>query len=245
MLDERLARRNRRSEEERARRGTGGSAGAAAEEAPRRAWLTGLERDAIEQSEGGGRGRRTFLKERNKLPLNVRYGAMPRTLNQSYGWALLNNDERDELVDYCRAVQGQQRGTDAVPPSDVTRSAGLPAIRATRPRFVSEFVSADVARRSQIPNEFASMSARPNDSVPFALSVIDAPASGSSKSAAAGNAAAVAADHPASGNLADASAQWFRSQSDSHRHARGDFRKRTFHTGTLRARGVFPSTEFV
>ena len=258
VRDERLSKRNRQSEAEReskrrVRDNGGGDADAlpsAAQPAsellaPRRVFLSPVEQAALQQSEGGGRGRVAFLKERNKLPLNVRYGLMARTSQQQYGWALLNNDHRDELVEHCRHVQyataAAANATAAASPSaggggglgvfSSSTTTTLPplagATTTTRQPFVSEFVSAEVARRSQIPPEYASLGARPNNTVPFALSVV----------ANVGNNAAF-------DRLASESVAVEPRQSDSHRHARGDFRKRTFNAGMSRATGVFPTSEF-
>lgn len=198
----------------------------------RRNFLTEVERETLVESEGGGRGRVAFLKERNKLPLNVRYGGMPRTSNQMYGHGQLNNDHREELTEYCRDVQRSSKGIS------------LPELQRRPPqagKFVSEFVPAEIARQCQIPPEFAALTARPNKSIPFALSIIDGPGSVNDPAVTAGGnpisdaEAAVAAASQAAAE---------KRQSDQHRHARGDFRKRTF-TANTRATGIFPGGEWV
>jgi hypothetical protein len=234
----------------------------------KRQWLSDVEKDVLFGSEGGGRGKAAFMKERNKLPLNVRYGLIPRTAAQQYGWGQLNNDHYEELVASC-AKRQQVQG----PSSSTTLTTSLPdihnhnngsnnnnnastGIRAQRWKiqqeqqipFVSEFVSADVARQSQIPPEFASLGARPNGSTPFALTVLGLDSKGNKQVddtvsshyySAASNATTTTGN-----SLALISVDDDRKQSVSHRHARGDFRKRTFAAST-RATGVFPTTEFV
>lgn len=209
-----------------------------------REWLSDYERDVLRQSEGGGRGRVAFMKERNKLPLNVRHGLMARTSNQQYGWAQLNNDNYEDLRESCKLRQ-QLEGT--LLPDIKQSSSAIQRQRATvamqqRVPFVSEYVSADVARQSQIPPEYASLGARPNGSIPFALSVIGAGEKKSTKSGAAdGN---ETNNNNNKTDLASFTLGVEQKQGATHRHARGDFRKRTFAAST-RATGVFPGNDAV
>ena len=218
-----------------------------------REWLSDVEKDVPLQSEGGGRGRAAFMKERNKLPLNVRYGLMARTNNQSYGWAQLNNDHYSELKESCskrQVVEGRLLPDIKNSSSGIQKTRATVALQQSVP-FVSEFVPADVARQSQIPPEFASLGARPNNSIPFALSVIGGADKKNKKSSNNNDSNNNVNDDGGSeqqsvslSNLAEFSLGGSSQQGPSHRHARGDFRKRTFQAST-RATGVFPGSEFV